>query len=104
MLKMGFRIILVSFFFCVTVTAQEFVSPDKQHRASVIFDSGKSKVEILSSKGDLLATGHYSTTEKPFGNRLVHASWSPDSKYFIFSMEYTNIHPSWSCLTYFYSV
>ena len=77
----------------------------------VIFPVGKqsgqqnneSKLEFYSSQNQRLCTLDYSSVDGEHGFGVVKAAWTPDSKYFVFSMSSSGGHQPWHAPTLFSS-
>jgi hypothetical protein len=63
----------------------------------------ESRVVIRSRKGDTLTSKDYSSPRGLNGYYVDHAKWSPDSKFFVFSMISSGGHSPWSFPTMVYS-
>jgi len=88
---------------------QEYQSPDGKYIAIIIplpnapSGSGESKVEV-HSKDAIMSSASYSSEDGEHGFGVEHATWSPDSKFFVYSMSSSGGHQSWHFPTYFVSV
>jgi hypothetical protein len=88
---------------CGNVKPGIFPSPDGTLRAVVFpvdvsLDATpdmESRVVIRSSKGDTLASKDYSSPRGFNGYYVVNAKWSPDSKFFVYSMSSSGGHSPW---------
>jgi len=89
--------------------AKEFRSPDGKYLAIVIplpkapYGSGESKIEI-HVKDAIVSSASYSSEDGEHGFGVERAKWSPDSKFFVYSMSSSGGHQSWHFPTYFISV
>lgn len=89
--------------------AKEFRSPDGKYLAIVIplpkapHGSGESKIEI-HSKDAIVCSASYSSEDGEHGFGVERAAWSPDSKFFVYSMSSSGGHQAWHFPTYFISV
>jgi hypothetical protein len=87
----------------------EYRSPDGKYLAVVIpypkapHGSGESKIEI-HSKDVIVSSASYSSEDGEHGFGVERAAWSPDSKFFVYSMSSSGGHQSWHFPTYFISV
>ncbi len=88
---------------------QEYQSPDGKYIAIVIplpkapYGSGESKIEI-HSKDAIVTSATYSSEDGEHGFGVEQAAWSPDSKFFVYSMSSSGGHQAWHFPTYFVSV
>jgi hypothetical protein len=89
---------------CRCAVPQIFVSPDKALRA-LIYPADvslnatpdmESRVVIRSSAGDTLTSKDYSSPRGMNGYYVYVAKWSPDSRFFVFSMTSSGGHSPWS--------
>lgn len=96
---------------CPTEGQQTYVSPDGELRATVI-PAGvslyatpdiESRVVIRASKGDTLNSKDYSSPRGANGYYVYEAKWTPDSRFFVFSMVSSGGHSPWSFPTTVYS-
>ena len=55
----------------------------------------ESRVVIRSRDGDTLASKDYSSPRGFNGYHVVNAKWSPDSKFFVYSMSSSGGHSPW---------
>ncbi len=88
---------------------KEYRSPDGKYLAVVIpypktpHGSGESKIEI-HSKDTIVSSASYSSGDGEHGFIVDRAAWSPDSKFFVYTMYSSGGHQSWHFPTYFVSV
>ncbi len=88
---------------------KEYRSPDGKYLAVVIpypktpHGSGESKVEI-HSKDVIVSSASYSSEDGEHGFIVDRAEWSPDSKFFVYTMYSSGGHQAWHFPTYFISV
>ncbi len=98
---------------CLHAEAQDYgriiyVAPDGTLRASVIplhaVDGNFSEhaVEIRDTAGKLLRRADYSSPDHEHGRCIMHAAWSPDSRFFVFSTTSSGGHSAWHTSTYAY--
>jgi len=89
---------------------QEFKSPDGKFVAFVTalpkaqYGYGESKVEIRTKKGKLLCSKSYGSEDGEHGFGVERAAWTPNSKFFVYSMSSSGGHQSWHFPTYFVSI
>jgi hypothetical protein len=89
---------------CIDVKPQVYPSPDAALRAVVLpvdvslyaTPDMESRVVIRSSKGDTLTSQDYSSPRGMNGYYVVNAQWSPDSRFFVYSMSSSGGHSPWS--------
>ncbi len=87
----------------------EYPSPDGKYLAIVIplpkapYGSGESKIEI-HSKDAIICSESYGSEDGEHGFGVEHAAWTPDSKFFVYSMSSSGGHQAWHFPTYFISV
>ena len=96
---------------CLTMRPQVYASPDQALRA-IVFPSGmdlhaspdiESRVVIRGNDAKLLSSKDYASPRGANGYYVVHAKWSPDSQFFVFSMSSSGGHSPWSFPTWVYS-
>src|SRR4051794_14641802 len=89
---------------CTDVKPVIHPSPDKALRASVMAvdvslyatPDMESRVVIRNTKGDTLTSKDFSSPRGMNGYYVVNAKWSPDSKFFVFSLSSSGGHSPWS--------
>jgi hypothetical protein len=64
----------------------------------------ESVVEIKARKGPVRAYRDYTSEDGEHGLRIIRASWTPDSRFFIFTTLSSGGHQSWNYPTYFFSM
>lgn len=67
-------------------------------------DDYESKIEFYSAEEQILCTLDYSSEDGEHGFGVVKAAWTPDDKYFVFSLTSSGGHQAWHAPTLFYSV
>jgi len=67
------------------------------------YKSYESRVEFYSPQHEMLCALDYSSEDSEHGFGIVKAAWTPDNKYFVFSLTSSGGHQSWHFPTYFYS-
>ena len=89
---------------CAGVKPRIYPSPDGTLRA-VVFPADislnatpdmESRVVIRTSKGETLTSKDYSSPRGFNGYHVLRAQWSPDSKFFVYSMSSSGGHSPWS--------
>ncbi len=89
---------------CENVKAEIFVSPNKAtHAVALPADVSlfatpdmESRLVLRSSAGVTLTSQDYSSPRGTNGFYVVHAQWSPDSQFFVFSLSSSGGHSPWS--------
>jgi hypothetical protein len=89
---------------CLQVLQQVYASPDKALRALVLpvdvslyaTPDMESRVVIRTSNGDTLTSKDYSSPRGANGYYVHAAKWSPDSRFFVFSLVSSGGHSPWS--------
>ncbi len=87
----------------------EFRSPDGEFLAVIIsfpkagHASGESKIEI-HLKDTIVSSTSYTSDDGEHGFIVEGAAWSPDSKFFVYTMYSSGGHQAWHFPTYFVSV
>jgi hypothetical protein len=89
---------------CSNVRPQIYVSPDRALRAVVFpveisLDATpdmESRVVIRSRSGKTLASKDHSSPRGANGYYVFKAKWSPDSKFFVYSLSSSGGHSPWS--------
>jgi len=87
----------------------QYESPDKSIVALVFpvskqgYESYESRVELLSKSGRLLAQHDYSSADGEHGYGVAKAAWTPDSNFFVYSLESSGGHQPWHSSVNYYS-
>jgi hypothetical protein len=89
---------------CSNVKPMIYASPDGALRALVFpvdislyaTPDMESRVVIRTSKGDTVTSKDYSSPRGTNGYYVVNAKWSPDAKFFVYSMASSGGHSPWS--------
>ena len=90
--------------------AREYRSADGQFRAVVISlphaadGSGESRVEIHAASGTLLCAQDHGSADGQHGYRVERAAWTPDSRFFVYSLSSSGGHQPWHFPTHFIAV
>lgn len=88
----------------------EYPSPDGRLKSIIIslpkapYGSGESRIEIRSADGSLLFSQDYASEDGEHGFGVEHAAWTPDSKFFIYSLSSSGGHQPWHFPTDFIEV
>jgi len=64
----------------------------------------ESRIEFYSPQNQMLCALDYSSEDGEHGFGVVKAAWTPDQKYFVFSLTSSGGHQAWHAPTLFYSV
>lgn len=83
---------------------KSLVSPRGRVRALIIPVSGESRVDIRSSSGARLRRKDFTSPDRNHGEVVVHAEWTTDGRFFVFTTGSSGGHQPWHVATYFYSV
>jgi hypothetical protein len=88
-------------------TVEKYRSPDKALVAVVTSTQApeatrESRVEIRLKSGKLLARMNYSSQDGEHGYGVTKAAWTPDSQFFVYSLESSGGHQSWNSPVKFY--
>ena len=83
-----------------TERVKHYTSPDGAVVASVTFtrtfqDTVESNVVLRSTAGKFLADRSYSSKDGEHGFAVVQAGWTPDSQFFVYSLESSGGHSPW---------
>lgn len=79
----------------------KYPSPDGKLTALVVplpgalYGAGENRVEIRSRDGSLLFSHSYGSEDGEHGYGLEHAAWTPDSKFFVYSLSSSGGHQPW---------
>lgn len=65
--------------------------------------TAESKVELQAASGKLVAQRSYSSDDGEYGYGLAKAQWTPDSQYFVFSLESSGGHQPWHSPVQYFS-
>ena len=88
--------------------AKTYVSPDKALRAIITpvglegRDSNESIVEIRGARNALLLKKSFASEDGEHGYGVIKAAWTPDSQFFVFSVESSGGHQPWHAPTFVY--
>ena len=89
---------------------REYRSPNGKFRAVVIalpgapYGSGESRVELRTAGGALLCSHSYGSEDGEHGFGVERAAWTPDSRFFVYSMSSSGGHQAWHFPTDFIAV
>ena len=67
-------------------------------------NDSENKLEFYSPKNQMLCALDYSSKDGEHGFGVVKAAWTPDNKYFVFSLTSSGGHQPWHAPTLFYSI
>jgi dipeptidyl aminopeptidase/acylaminoacyl peptidase len=65
--------------------------------------TAESKVELRLASGKLVAQRSYSSDDGEHGYGVAKAQWTPDSRYFVFSLESSGGHQPWHAPVQYFS-
>jgi hypothetical protein len=87
---------------------ETIASPDGTIIASVKYTRAseatrESIIELLNPNRRLLAKHDYSSKDGEHGYGMVKGAWTPDSQFFVFSLESSGGHSAWHPRVYFFS-
>ena len=79
---------------------QTYTSPDKAVVAKINFRKAldatpESMIEISSASGKLLMRKAYTSADGEHGYGVTEAAWTPDSRFFVYSLESSGGHQAW---------
>jgi hypothetical protein len=87
-----------------------FVSPDGKLVALVIhvgkkagLENYESRVELRTKKTSLLCFADYSSEDSEHGYGVAKAAWTPDSQFFVYSLQSSGGHSPWHTPVEFYN-
>ena len=83
---------------------KSYESPSKTIRALIAPIGAESRVEIRSALGALLRRRNFTSPDHNHGERVDHAQWTSDGRFFVFTTSSSGGHQPWHVATYFYSV
>ena len=87
-------------------TISELKSNDQSRALIVPVDhingGHESRVEFYDSRGTRLCSADYSSTDGTHGFAVVKAAWSPDGRYYVYSMNSSGGHQPWHSPTEFF--
>jgi dipeptidyl aminopeptidase/acylaminoacyl peptidase len=63
----------------------------------------ESRVELRSESGRVLARRNYRSADGEHGYGVTKASWTPDSQFFVYSLESSGGHQAWHAPVLFFS-
>ena len=80
-------------------------SPDEALVAKItrVAKSGEAVVEISGADGKVFFKRDYTSPDGEHGQGVCFAAWTPDSEFFVFSLQNSGGHQPWSRPTEFYS-
>jgi hypothetical protein len=106
MMKTRIVIALCPLFLFITIAysaeQKEYVSPDGKYRAHVMpaingrhENSGEKEIIIKNKDGKILCSKNYGSEDGEHGFGVENAVWTPDSKFFVYSMSSSGGHQPW---------
>ena len=86
----------------------EYVSPDGELVAAILPAGlkprqGESRVEVRTRTGKILTKSDYSSEDGEHGYGVDDAVWTPDSKFFVYSLDNVGGHSPWHTPVQFFS-
>jgi hypothetical protein len=87
---------------------ENFISPDGTMTAVVRSTkapeaSKESRIEVRSKQGRTLASRSYMSEDGEHGQGVIKAAWTPDSQFFVYSLESSGGHQAWHTRLHFFS-
>lgn len=89
--------------------SDRFASPDGEIVAIVVhvgkeqgLEAHESRVEVRTKEGMLLCVANYSSQDGEHGYGIAKAEWTPDSQFFVYSMQSSGGHQPWHAPVEFY--
>lgn len=87
---------------------EKFTSPDGMMTAVVRSErtpeaTNESRVELLTREGKVSAGRDYTSPDGEHGYGVTKAAWTPDSKFFVYSLESSGGHQAWHSPVWFFS-
>jgi hypothetical protein len=96
--------------FTYSAEQKEYLSPDGEYRAIVVFlskssyGSGENEIFIKTKDGKILCSQNYGSEDGEHGLGVEKAAWTPDSKFFVYSLSSSGGHQAWHFPTDFISI
>jgi len=92
----------------LTINEKTYWSPDAAMVAAIKSTMApeatpESLIEFRTKDGELLCALDYASQDREHGLGVVKAQWTPDAKYFVFSLTSSGGHRAWHAATQFYS-
>ena len=113
MMKNGITILFLALIFFSTFTysaeQKEYLSPDGKYWAIVVplskssYGSGENEIFIKTKDGNILCSQNYASDDGEHGFVVETAAWTPDSKFFVYSLSSSGGHQAWHFPTDFIS-
>jgi len=63
----------------------------------------ESRIEVRSKQGRTLASRSYMSKDGEHGQGIIKAAWTPDSQFFVYSLESSGGHQAWHTRIHFFS-
>jgi hypothetical protein len=81
------------------------ISPDEALQAVIVPTSGGSenRIELMAATGKRLSFRDHSSPDGQHGRYVLHADWTPDSQFFVYSTCSSGGHSSWHYETFVYA-
>ncbi len=96
--------------FVYSAEQEEYLSPDGAYRAIVVtlskapYGSGESEIFIKSKDEEIICSKNYQSEDGEHGYGVEKAAWTPDSKFFVYSMSSSGGHQAWHFPTDFIAI
>jgi hypothetical protein len=76
---------------------KEYVSPNGSYIADVVYvsGSGESRVVVKAKNGRMICSKNYASKDGEHGFCVEKAAWTPDSRFFVYSMSSSGGHQPW---------
>jgi hypothetical protein len=110
------KIIVISFLILIMFSIfgyankeKEYLSPDGKYRTVIPLPTAshgarESGIVIKTKDGKILCSKSYVSEDGDQGYIVEKAAWTPDSKFFVYSMTSSGGHQPWHCPTDFISI
>lgn len=104
------QLLAVFFFTCLAHSAEQerYLSPNGRYQAFVSalpgIRSGENMVVIKTKKGKTIYSKSYGSGDGEHGYGVVHAAWTSNSIFFVYSMASSGGHQPWHTPIYYVSV
>jgi len=106
---MLYRIFLLVLLLSCTLLSQnkiKITSPDRKTRVVINnYKNGiESKLSIFNKAGKILFDTNYISQDHQHGFEIIQTGWTPNSKYFVFSLVSSSGHQPWHYPIFIYSI
>ena len=101
------RVVILAFVLSALVLADGkiiHVSPDEELWAVINPTGGGSehRIEVENPKGGVIVSTDHGSPDGQHGRSVLHADWTPDSQFFIYSTASSGGHSAWHFNTFVY--